>query len=137
MSDDKKKQVGSGLLFLVLPIVYLIYLSNGLPNNLLGSAWPTLHETLGFATTASTTVFMVISIANIISNVVSDKMIRALGHAKLAVLSVGLVAVSIFLWAMSKTLWQFYLIAIPMASAWDGALRRPTTIWSTIIRAST
>lgn len=113
MSDDKKKQVGSGLLFLVLPIVYLIYLSNGLPNNLLGSAWPTLHETLGFATTASTTVFMVISIANIISNVVSDKMIRALGHAKLAVLSVGLVAVSIFLWAMSKTLWQFYLIAIP------------------------
>ncbi|MGN0445351.1 MAG: hypothetical protein ACI4IA_02200, partial [Acutalibacteraceae bacterium] len=87
--------------WLVLPVVYLLFITFGLPNNLIGSTWPALNKLLSFPSDGSTTVFIVISVGNIIASFTSDKLIRSIGHAKTVWIGLILTIIAVLGWAFT------------------------------------
>lgn len=75
---------------LLLAIIYLSFISLGLPDLLLGSAWPTMYPQLGVPVSYSGIVFMIISVGTIISSLQSDRLTRRLGTGKVTAFSVAL-----------------------------------------------
>ena len=74
---------------LLLPIIYLAFISLGLPDSLLGSAWPTMYPQLGVPFSYAGILSMIISLGTIASSLNSDRLTRALGTGKVTALSVG------------------------------------------------
>ena len=85
---------------LLLIIIYLSFISLGLPDSLLGSAWPTMYPQLGVPVSYSGIVFMIISVGTIISSLQSDRLTRRLGTGKVTVISVAMTAVALILMGM-------------------------------------
>ena len=77
---------------LLLPIIYLAFISLGLPDSLLGSAWPTMYPQLGVPFSYAGILSMIISLGTIVSSLNSDRLTRALGTGKVTALSVGMTA---------------------------------------------
>ena len=98
---------------LLLAIIYLSFISLGLPDSLLGSAWPTMYPQLGVPVSYSGIVFMIISVGTIISSLQSDRLTRRLGTGKVTAFSVALTAMALFGFSASHTFWQLCLWAIP------------------------
>ena len=98
---------------LLLAIIYLSFISLGLPDSLLGSAWPTMYPQLGVPVSYSGIVFMIISVGTIISSLQSDRLTRRLGTGKVTAFSVALTAMALFGFSASHTFWRLCLWAIP------------------------
>ena len=74
---------------LLLPIIYISFISLGLPDSLLGSAWPSMYPALGVPVSYAGLISMIISFGTIVSSLNSDRLTRALGTGKVTALSVG------------------------------------------------
>lgn len=98
---------------LLLAVIYLSFISLGLPDSLLGSAWPTMYPQLGVPVSYSGIVFMIISVGTIISSLQSDRLMRRLGTGKVTVISVAMTAAALFGFSISHAFWQLCLWAIP------------------------
>lgn len=110
---------------LLLVVVYLSFVSLGLPDGLLGSAWPTMHASLGATVSSAGTVSLVICLGTIASSLMTDRLVRRLGDGGLTAASVALTAVALFGFSASTLFWQLVLWAIPYglgAGAVDAAL---------------
>jgi len=77
---------------LLLPIIYISFISLGLPDSLLGSAWPSMYPALGVPVSYAGLISMIISFGTIVSSLNSDRLTRALGTGKVTVLSVAMTA---------------------------------------------
>lgn len=75
---------------LLLPIIYLAFISLGLPDSLLGSAWPSMYPLLGVPVSHAGILSMIISFGTIVSSLNSDRLTRALGAGKVTAISVGM-----------------------------------------------
>lgn len=53
---------------LLLPVIYLAFISLGLPDSLLGSAWPVMYQELGTSVSAAGIISMIISAGTIVSS---------------------------------------------------------------------
>ena len=98
---------------LLLAIIYLSFISLGLPDSLLGSAWPTMYPQLGVPVSYSGIVFMIISVGTIVSSLQSDRLTRRLGTGRVTAFSVALTAAALFGFSISHAFWQLCLWAIP------------------------
>lgn len=98
---------------ILLIIIYLSFISLGLPDSLLGSAWPTMYPQLDVPVSYSGIVFMIISVGTIISSLQSDRLTRKLGTGKVTAISVCMTAVALFGFSISNSFWQLCLWAIP------------------------
>ena len=110
---------------LLLPIIYLAFISLGLPDSLLGSAWPTMYPQLGVPFSYAGILSMIISLGTIVSSLNSDRLTRALGTGKVTALSVGMTAAALFGFSVSGQFWMLCLWAIPYglgAGSVDAAL---------------
>ena len=110
---------------LLLPIIYLAFISLGLPDSLLGSAWPTMYPVLGVPVSYAGILSMIISFGTIISSLQSDRLTRRLGAGKVTVISVGTTAAALFGFSISHQFWMLCLWAIPYglgAGSVDAAL---------------
>ena len=94
-------------------MIYLSFISLGLPDSLLGSAWPTMYPQLGVPVSYSGIVFMIISVGTIISSLQSDRLTRRLGTGRVTAFSVALTAAALFGFSVSRAFWQLCLWAIP------------------------
>ena len=74
---------------LLLPIIYISFISLGLPDSLLGSAWPSMYPVLGVPVSYAGLISMIISFGTIVSSLNSDRLTRALGTGKVTALSVA------------------------------------------------
>ena len=109
----------------LLAIIYIAFISLGLPDALLGSAWPSMHGALNVPVSYAGIVSMIISAGTIISSLFSDKMNSKLGTGKVTSVSVGLTAVSLLGFSVSKSFLMLCVIAFPYglgAGAVDAAL---------------
>ena len=100
---------------LLLPIIYISFISLGLPDSLLGSAWPSMYPALGVPVSYAGLISMIISFGTIVSSLNSDRLTRALGTGKVTALSVAMTAAALFgLLANNITpaLFPFYLLAL-------------------------
>lgn len=64
---------------LLLAIIYLSFISLGLPDSLLGSAWPVMRLEFGASLSFAGVVSMIISGGTIVSSLLSDRMTQRLG----------------------------------------------------------
>ena len=98
---------------LLLAIIYLSFISLGLPDSLLGSAWPAMYPQLGVPVSYSGIVFMIISVGTIISSLQSDRLTRRLGTGKVTAFSVAMTAAALLGFSVSREFWQLCLWAVP------------------------
>lgn len=67
------------MISILLPIIYLSFISLGLPDSLLGSAWPVIYPELHVPISWSGIIFMIISVGTVISSLQSDRLTRKIG----------------------------------------------------------
>ena len=113
------------MLTLLLIIIYISFISLGLPDAILGSAWPIIHQDLNVPVSYAGIITMIISCGTIISSFFSEKLIRKLGTGKVTAFSVLLTAVGLLGIFLSPNFIWICLLAIPLgigAGSVDSAL---------------
>lgn len=85
---------------LLLAIIYVAFISLGLPDSLLGSAWPQMHLDLGAQLSMQGIISMIISCGTVISSFFSEKLIYKLGTGKVTAIST-LMTGNCFIWIFS------------------------------------
>ena len=98
---------------LLLAIIYLAFISLGLPDSLLGSAWPTMYQQFGVPISYAGIISMIISAGTIASSLQSDRLTKKLGTGKVTAISVAATAVALFGFCFSHSFWALCLWAIP------------------------
>ena len=109
----------------LLVLIYLAFISLGLPDSLLGSGWPVMHAELGVPVSYMGIVSMIISGGTIVSSLFSDRMTRKLSTRIVTVVSVFLTVIALFGFSFSNRFWMLTVFAIPYglgAGAIDAAL---------------
>jgi len=96
-----------------LSLIYLLFISLGLPDSLLGAAWPVMHLEIGAAEDFAGLIFMCIQAGTITSAIFASHLIRRLGTERVTLISVGLTAVCMMGFGLAKTPWMLILIAFP------------------------
>lgn len=110
---------------LLLALIYIAFISLGLPDSLLGSGWPVMHLELGVPVSFMGIITMIISGGTIISSLFSDRLTRKFGTRIVTVASVFLTVIALFGFSFSSRFWMLILFAIPYglgAGAIDAAL---------------
>ncbi len=110
---------------LLLALIYIAFISLGLPDSLLGSGWPVMHDALNVSISYMGIVTMVISGGTIVSSLLSDRLTRKLGTRMVTVISVFLTAIALLGFSFSNEFWMLIVFAIPYglgAGAIDAAL---------------
>ncbi|MDO4388023.1 MAG: MFS transporter [Eubacteriales bacterium] len=109
----------------LLVLIYLAFISLGLPDSLLGSGWPVMHAELGVPVSYMGIVSMIISGGTIVSSLFSDRLTRKLSTRIVTVVSVFLTVIALFGFSFSNRFWMLIVFAIPYglgAGAIDAAL---------------
>lgn len=110
---------------LLLVVIYLSFISLGLPDSLLGAAWPSMQPLLGVPISYAGFLSMIISCGTVISSLLTDKLLRRFGTGLVVSCSVLLTAVALFGYSVSPRYWMLCLFAVPYglgAGAVDAAL---------------
>ncbi|HIS50881.1 MAG TPA: MFS transporter [Candidatus Gallacutalibacter pullistercoris] len=110
---------------LLLLIIYLSFISLGLPDSLLGSAWPVMYGELSVPVSWAGIISMIISGGTIISSFFSERIIRRLGTGLVTFVSVAMTAAALLGFALLPGFWWLCLCAIPLglgAGSVDSAL---------------
>ena len=98
---------------LLLAIIYLSFISLGLPDALLGAAWPTMCMEFNVPVSYAGMVSIIISAGTIVSSLMSDRMTRRFGTAKVTATSVAMTAFALFGFSISGSYWLLLLWAVP------------------------
>ena len=110
---------------LLLAVIYLAFISLGLPDSLLGSAWPLMRLELGAPLSFAGVISMLIACGTIVSSLLSDRLTRRFGAGLVTAVSVAMTAAALFGFSVSPSVYVLCLWAIPYglgAGAVDAAL---------------
>lgn len=110
---------------LLLVIIYIAFISLGLPDSLIGSAWPVMHRDLQVPVSYMGIITMLISGSTIVSSLLSDRLTRRFGTGLVTAVSVFLTAAALFGFSVSGSFLLLCLWAIPYglgAGAVDASL---------------
>lgn len=98
---------------LLLCIIYLSFISLGLPDSILGSAWPTMYQDFSVPLSYAGIISMIIALGTVISSLQSDWLTKKLGTGKVTVISVAMTAFALFGFSVSHSFWMVCFWAIP------------------------
>ncbi|WP_278775685.1 MFS transporter [uncultured Brachyspira sp.] len=98
---------------LLLSIIYLSFISLGLPDALLGSAWPSMYKEFNVAISYAGIISMIISAGTIISSLQSDRLTKKFGAGKITVFSVAMTAAALFGFSITHSYLFLCVWAIP------------------------
>ncbi|WP_084078549.1 sugar MFS transporter [Demequina sp. NBRC 110057] len=110
---------------LLLAIIYVAFVSLGLPDSLIGAGWPVMHSDLGVPVSFAGFVTMIIAAGTIVSSLASERVTRRFGAGLVTAVSVGMTAAALVGFSVSDQFWMLCLWAIPYgmgAGAVDAAL---------------
>lgn len=110
---------------LLLAVIYLAFISLGLPDSLVGSGWPVMHVDLGVPTSFAGIVTIVIAVGTIVSSLYSERLTRRFGAGLVTAVSVAMTAVALLGFSVSTQFWMLLIWALPYglgAGAVDAAL---------------
>ena len=110
---------------LLLGVIYLAFISLGLPDSLLGSAWPSMYGPLGVPMSFAGVISALISAGTIVSSLMSDRLTKRWGAGRVTAISVGLTAAALAGFSASASFWALCLWAVPYglgAGSVDAAL---------------
>ncbi len=101
------------MIHLLIAVIYLSFISLGLPDSLLGSAWPSMYGELGVPISYAGIISMIIAAGTIISSLQSDRLTRKLGTGKVTAISVAMTAVALFGFSFSHSFWLLCFWTVP------------------------
>ena len=110
---------------LLLTVIYLAFISLGLPDSLLGAAWPSMQAQLGVPVSSAGVISTIIALGTVVSSLQSDRLTRKLGAGLVTALSVLLTALALLGFSLSRSFPALCLFAIPYglgAGSVDAAL---------------
>lgn len=110
---------------LLLALIYVSFISLGLPDSLLGSAWPQMQESLGVSLSLGGVISFLITASTILSSLVSHQVMQRFGTGAVTMCSVALTALALFGFSLSNSFFALCLWAIPYglgAGSVDAAL---------------
>ncbi|MFE5338211.1 MFS transporter [Isoptericola sp. NPDC056573] len=110
---------------LLLAIIYVAFVSLGLPDSLVGAGWPVMHQDLGVPVAFAGIITMIIAGGTILSSLASERTTRRFGAGVVTAVSVGLTAAALVGFSVSGSFWLLCLWAVPYglgAGAVDAAL---------------
>lgn len=99
--------------FLLLILIYIAFISLGLPDSVLGAAWPSMYRSFGVPEGSAGIITMLMYSGTMISSMASDWVIRKLGTGYVLVLSVALTAITMLGFSMAENFTMLCLIALP------------------------
>lgn len=108
-----------------LALIYIAFISLGLPDAVLGSAWPMMHTNIGAPVGNAGFVSMIVSAGTILSSLFSHRLIRRYGTGKVTVVSVAMTAAALLGFALSPSFLWLLASAVPLglgAGAVDSGL---------------
>lgn len=97
----------------LLAIIYISFISLGLPDALLGGAWPTIHNEFGVPVSYAGIISMIICFGTIASSLMSERMTKRFGTGKVTAMSVALTAAALFGFSASDSFIMLCIIAVP------------------------
>ena len=98
---------------LLLAVIYLIFISLGLPDSLLGSGWPRMQVFFGVPSSYAGYVSMTICFMTIVSALISPVMIRRFHTKWIVIVSIGLTVLGLLGFSISAQFWMLFLFAVP------------------------
>ena len=116
----------------LLVVIYAAFIGLGLPDTILGAAWPLMRQDLGAPISAVGLLSIIVSIGTIISSLVTPRLIRLFGTGKLVAYSIALTAIASMGYGFAHSFIFLCLCAIPMgigAGAVDVAMNNFAAIY--------
>ena len=113
------------MVHLLLTIIYVAFISLGLPDAMLGSAWPTMYGEFGVPVSFAGIISMIISMGTVVSSLQSDRLTKKLGAGMVTAISVAMTAAALFGFSVSGSFGALCLWAVPYglgAGSVDAAL---------------
>lgn len=110
---------------LLIVLIYISFVSLGLPDSILGSAWPVMQPNLGVPLSYAGIISMIISVGTIVSSLLSDRLNKKLGTGLVTAISTAMTALALLGFSLSRSYWLLCVIAVPYglgAGAVDAAL---------------
>ena len=98
---------------ILLFVIYISFISLGLPDSILGSAWPTIYQELDVPVSYAGIIAVIIAFGTIVSSLQSDRLTLKLGPGKVTAISVALTAFALFGFSISSSFLMLCLFAIP------------------------
>ena len=98
---------------LLIAIIYLAFISLGLPDAVFGGSWPSMYQEFGVPVSFAGIVTIIISLGTIVSSLMSDRMTYKLGTGKVTAISVATTAIALFGFSMSHSFVELCLWSIP------------------------
>lgn len=101
------------MISLLLALIYISFVSLGLPDALLGAAWPTMCLDFAVPVSLAGVVSVTVAAGTVVSSLLSDRLTLWLGAGKVTAFSVGLTALALFGFSVSSEFWHLLIWAIP------------------------
>jgi len=101
------------MVHLLLVVIYISFISLGLPDGLLGAGWPTMYQEFQVPVSYAGGVYMIICAGTVISSLMSDRISRRFETGMVTAVSVAMTAAAMFGFSISQSYWQLCLWAIP------------------------
>ena len=101
------------MVHLLLVVIYISFISLGLPDGLLGAGWPTMYQEFQVPVSYAGGVYMIICAGTVISSLMSDRISRRFEAGMVTAVSVAMTAAAMFGFSISRSYWQLCLWAIP------------------------
>ncbi|MBR0353292.1 MAG: MFS transporter [Oscillospiraceae bacterium] len=98
---------------LLLAVIYLVFISLGLPDSLLGSGWPTMQTAFGVPSSYAGYVSMTVSFMTILSALLSPWMIKRFHTKWIVIVSIFLTVLGLLGFSICGQYWMLFLFAIP------------------------
>lgn len=98
----------------LLAVIFAAYIGLGIPDSLLGAAWPAIYADLGIPVSYASYITACTCVGTIISSFMSGRVIKALGTARVALLSTALTAAALLGFSFSGNIVCFCLVALPL-----------------------
>lgn len=101
------------MLGILLLLIYLAFISLGLPDGMLGAAWPAMRLGMHLPVSYMGILTTITSVTTIYSSIQSDRLNKKYGTGLVTSVSVGLTALAILGYSFSHSFWQICLLSIP------------------------
>ncbi|MBR4785594.1 MAG: MFS transporter [Fibrobacter sp.] len=98
----------------LLVVIYVAFIGLGLPDTVLGAAWPLMQRDMHAPLSAAGLLSIIVSVGTIVSSLLTPKLLRLIGTGKLVFVSIALTALASVGYGFSTAFWMMCLFAIPM-----------------------
>ncbi len=101
------------MIHLLLSVIYLAFISLGLPDSLLGASWPMMYGPMGVSVSHAGIVSVIISCGTVVSSLFADRLTRRTGAGVITASSVGMTAIALLGFSFSTEFWMLCVFAVP------------------------